>query len=150
MSNHFSSRTVQRYVFFFTMQRSIKNIISSKVNIFFLSRAKLHEIMKNVLHLYNKHLFDIVQTNQTVKTLSSFLMINDFEAIRIEWHFISENLIFLIHLILYQIISENPSILQTSWKSTKYVWKNPSRILQEWCSIYDKTAIVFMIRYGYI
>ena len=34
MSSHFSSRTLQIYVFFFTMQRSIENIISSKVNIF--------------------------------------------------------------------------------------------------------------------
>ena len=35
MPGHFSSPTRQRYVSFFTMQRSVKNIISSKVNIFF-------------------------------------------------------------------------------------------------------------------
>ena len=36
MSSHFSSRTLQIYVFFFTMQRSNKNIISSKVDIFWI------------------------------------------------------------------------------------------------------------------
>lgn len=34
ISGHFSGQTLQIYVFFFTMQRSNKNIISSKVNIF--------------------------------------------------------------------------------------------------------------------
>ena len=34
MSSHFSNRTLQIYVFFLTMQRSNKNIISSKVGIF--------------------------------------------------------------------------------------------------------------------
>jgi len=35
MSGHFSDPTPQRYVFYLTMQRSNKNIISPKVNIFF-------------------------------------------------------------------------------------------------------------------
>ena len=34
ISGHFSGQTLQIYVFFFTMQRSNKNIISSKINIF--------------------------------------------------------------------------------------------------------------------
>ena len=34
ISGHFSGQTLQRIVFFFTMQRSNKNIISSKINIF--------------------------------------------------------------------------------------------------------------------
>ena len=46
MPGDFSHQTPQRYAFFLTMQRSTKNIISSKVNIFFLSCIKLRVIVK--------------------------------------------------------------------------------------------------------
>ena len=46
ISGHFSSQTLQRYAFFFTMQRSNENILSSKLNIFLIWWKNLQEFIK--------------------------------------------------------------------------------------------------------
>ena len=51
VSSHFSSRTSQRYVFFLTMQRSMMNIISSKVEIFFETRVYSRIFAKRFLYV---------------------------------------------------------------------------------------------------
>ena len=52
MPGDFSHQTPQRYAFFLTMQRSFKNIISSKINIFFLSCSKFYKFIENVLNFH--------------------------------------------------------------------------------------------------
>ena len=52
MSNHFSGWTMQRYVFFLTMQRSMMNIISSKVNNLLKPSMKSYSYLKKKLHYF--------------------------------------------------------------------------------------------------
>lgn len=63
MPGDFSHQTPQRYAFFLTMQRSFKNIISSKINIFFLSCTKFYKFIENVLNFHLLFSFLFVQTN---------------------------------------------------------------------------------------